>query len=227
MNYKGASSNLLNALREQADEVAARREQQRELSREVVDRVDQRLHLIFRYFDEACGLLQVIRPAVNRRFTLPEIVTYTDMSLDQAQVTFRKLKFQEREIYDYVVVYYSLAGPVPAPLRVASRNAAEVERSLLSANIEYRADRDTSIRGAATHNVIHVAPGLRCEVRFEPDFANERITVTLRNVDRLESALLEFQPDKLDAAALDDLVNLMLGKPSQFLLRAPLRGFNR
>jgi hypothetical protein len=27
--------------------------------------------------------------------------------------------------------------------------------------------------------------------------------------------------------ARDDLVNLMLGKPNQFLLRAPLRGFGR
>jgi hypothetical protein len=227
MSYKGASSNLLNALREQADEVAARREQQAELSREVVDRIDQRLHSIFRYFDEACALLKVIRPPINRRFVLPHIVTYAGMSLDQADVTFRKLKFDEREIYDYVVVYYSLVGPPPPPLRIASKHAVDVERALMAANIEYRAERDTSIRGGASHNVLQIAPGLRCEVRFDPDFSNERVTVTLRNVDRLESALLEFQPDKLDSAALDDLVNLMLGKPSQFLLRAPLRGFSR
>jgi len=39
--------------------------------------------------------------------------------------------------------------------------------------------------------------------------------------------ILDFQPEALDVRALDDLVNLMLGKPSQFLLRAPLRGFSR
>ena len=48
----------------------------------------------------------------------------------------------------------------------------------------------------ATQNVIRIAPGMRCELRFEPDFVNDSIIV-------------------------------MLGKASQFLLRAPLRGFGR
>jgi len=39
--------------------------------------------------------------------------------------------------------------------------------------------------------------------------------------------ILDFAPGALDTEALDDLVNLMLGKPNQFLLRAPLRGFGR
>jgi hypothetical protein len=49
----------------------------------------------------------------------------------------------------------------------------------------------------------------------------------LRNVDRFEPVILDFTPSALNAEALDDLVNLMLGKPNQFLLRAPLRGFGR
>jgi len=39
--------------------------------------------------------------------------------------------------------------------------------------------------------------------------------------------VFDFHPDALETPVLDDLVNLMLGKPSQFLLRAPLRGFGR
>jgi len=49
----------------------------------------------------------------------------------------------------------------------------------------------------------------------------------LRNVDRFEPVILDFTPAALDTEALDDLVKLMLGKPNQFLLRAPLRGFGR
>jgi hypothetical protein len=74
---------------------------------------------------------------------------------------------------------------------------------------------------------LHVAAGLRCEVRFDPDFVNDSIIVTLRNVDRFDPVILDFAPGTLDTEALDDLVNLMLGKPNQFLLRAPLRGFGR
>jgi hypothetical protein len=74
---------------------------------------------------------------------------------------------------------------------------------------------------------LHVAAGLRCDVRFDPDFVNDSIIVTLRNVDRFEPVILDFTPAALGTEALDDLVNLMLGKPNQFLLRTPLRGFGR
>ena len=218
---------LLEQLRAQADAVAAKRVQQLKLSREVVDRLDQRMHAVFHYFDEACKLLQVISPPVERAFELPHIVRYEGLHLEKASVMFRKQRLLDRDAYDYVVVYYALVGQAPPPLRVPIRRSQEIERALVSAHIEFSSDTDSSVQTGATYNVIRVAPGLRCEVRFDPDFENECIVVTLRNVDRFEPVILDFETAKLDTRALDDLVNLILAKPSQFLLRAPLRGFTR
>ena len=128
---------LLEQLRAQADAVAAKRVQQLKLSREVVDRIDQRMHAVFQYFDEACKLLQVISPPIERSFVLPHIVRYEGLHLDKASVMFRKQRVLDRDVYDYVVVYYSLAGPALLPLRVAIRRSPEVERALVSANIEF------------------------------------------------------------------------------------------
>jgi hypothetical protein len=224
---KSPKSFLLEQLRAQADAVAAKRVQQLKLSREVVDRLDQRMHHVFQYFDEACKLLQVISPPVERSFELPHIVRYDGLHLERASVMFRKQRLQDRDVYDYVVVYYSLAGPSPPPLRIAIRRSPEVERALVHANIEFSCDTDSTVQSGATYNVIRIAPGLRCEVRFDPDFEHGRIVATLRNVDRFEPVILDFETPALDTRALDDLVNLMLAKPSQFLLRAPLRGFAR
>jgi hypothetical protein len=224
---KSPKSFLLEQLRAQADAVAAKRVQQLKLSREVVDRLNQRMHHVFQYFDEACKLLQVISPPVERSFELPHIVRYDGLHLERASVMFRKQRLQDRDVYDYVVVYYSLAGPSPPPLRIAIRRSPEVERALVHANIEFSCDTDSTVQSGATYNVIRIAPGLRCEVRFDPDFEHGRIVATLRNVDRFEPVILDFETPALDTRALDDLVNLMLAKPSQFLLRAPLRGFAR
>ena len=224
---KSPKSFLLEQLRAQADAVAAKRMQQLKLSREVVDRIDQRMHYVFQYFDEACKLLQVISPPVERSFELPHIVRYEGLHLEKASVTFRKQRLQDRDVYDYVVVYYSLAGPPPVPLRVAIRRSPEIERALVSAHIEFTCDTDSTVQSGATYNVIRIAPGLRCEARFDPDFENGRIVATLRNVDRFEPVVLDFETPALDTKALDDLVNFMLAKPSGFLLRAPLRGFVR
>jgi hypothetical protein len=224
---KSPKSFLLEQLRAQADAVAAKRVQQLKLSREVVDRLDQRMHHVFQYFDEACKLLQVIYPPVERSFELPHIVRYDGLHLERASVMFRKQRLQDRDVYDYVVVYYNLAGPSPPPLRIAIRRSPEVERALVHANIEFSCDTGSTAQSGATYNVIRIAPGLRCEVRFDPDFEHGRIVATLRNVDRFEPVILDFETPALDTKALDDLVNLMLAKRSQFLLRAPLRGFAR
>lgn len=224
---KAPHSYLLEQLRAQADAVAARRVQQLKLSREVVDRIDQRMHHVFQYFDEACKLLQVITPPVERHFELPHVVHYDGLHVERASVMCRKQRLQDRDVYDYVVVYYSLVGPMPPPLRVGIRRSPEVERALVRANIEFTCDTDSNVHGGKTYNIIRIAPGLRCEVRFDPDFENGRVVVTLRNVDRFEPVILDFETAALDAKTLDELVNLMLAKPSQFLLRAPLRGFSR
>ncbi|HET9763186.1 MAG TPA: hypothetical protein VFR50_06710 [Casimicrobiaceae bacterium] len=218
---------LLEQLRAQADAVAAKRVQQLKLSREVINRIDQRMHAVFQYFDEACKLLQTIAPPIERSFELQHIVRYEDLRLEKASVTFRKQRVQDQDVYDYVVVYYSLGGPSVPPLRVPIRSSQDIERALVSAHIKFTCDTDSSVQTGATYNVIRIAPGLRCEARFDPDFENGRIVVSLRNVDRFEPVILDFETAALDTQALDDLVNLMLAKPSQFLLRAPLRGFGR
>ena len=224
---KAPRSFLLEQLRAQADAVAAKRLQQLKLSRELIERLDRSLHAVFEYFDEACRLLQVIHPPIDREYVLPDIARYEGLTFGRGNVTFRKQRLQERDVYDYVVVYYNLTGAAPPPFRVGIGHSPEIERALNAANIEFTCDTDSNVRGGATSNVIRIALGLRCELRFNPDFERERVVVTLRNVDRFEPVILDFQTEALDTQALDDLVNLMLGKPSQFLLRAPLRGFGR
>jgi hypothetical protein len=224
---KSPRSFLLEQLRAQADAIAARRLQQLKLSSELIERLDRCLHAIFQYLYEACRLLEVIHPPIEREYVLPDIARYEGLSFGRGDATFRKQRLQDRDVYDHVVVYYNLTGPAPTPFRVGVGHAPEIERMLSEANIEFMSDADPSSRGKAKSRIIRIAPGLRCEVRFDPDFENERIVVTLRNVDRFEPVILDFQPESLDVEALDDLVNLMLGKPSQFLLRAPLRGFGR
>jgi len=224
---KSPKSHLLEELRAKAESVSARRVVQQELSREVVERVDARLHTVFQYFEEACKLLQIIAPAIERDFALPQIVRYSGMTFDRGMVMFRKQRLQQHDVFSHVVIYYTLTGPPPPPVKVAMRRSPEVERALVAANIEFTCETDSAVRGGASNNSIRVAGGLRCEVRFDPDFVNDSIIVTLRNVDRFEPIMLDFAPAALDTEALDDLVNLMLGKPNQFLLRAPLRGFGR
>ena len=72
------------------------------------------------------------------------------------------------------------------------------------------------------YGLFHVQPAIAASVRFQPDYARQVVNVTLRNVDRFETVLLEFQPGKLDESALEDLIRFVLGEDNGFLRRAPL-----
>jgi hypothetical protein len=48
--------------------------------------------------------------------------------------------------------------------------------------------------------------------------------VTLRNVDRFETVVVEFAADKFEDTTLEDLVRFILGEDNAFLRHAPLVG---
>ena len=110
-------NHLLEELRAKAESVSAKRAQEQQLSGEVVERADGRLHAVFQYFDEACKLLQIIAPASERDFIRPQIVRYTGMILDHI-VMFRKQRVQQHDVFAHVVIDCTLTGPPPPAMRV-------------------------------------------------------------------------------------------------------------
>ena len=73
----------------------------------------------------------------------------------------------------------------------------------------------------------HLLEKLRAQAESVSAKRVEQQQLSREVVERVDRRLHATLPQALDTEALDDLVNLMLGKPNQFLLRAPLRGFGR
>ena len=73
------------------------------------------------------------------------------------------------------------------------------------------------------YGVFRVQPQVSASVRLEPDYREQAVHVALRNVDRFESLHLEFQPDKLNESALEQLVKFMMGENNGFIRLAPLK----
>ena len=90
---------------------------------------------------------------------------------------------------------------------------------------QYQTEQDE--RRVVRYGVFHVQPQITSTVRLEPDYREQMVHVALRNVDRFESLHLEFQPDKVNEAALEQLVKFMLGESNGFLRLAPLEAHPR
>ncbi len=217
---------LIESLRTRAD--ALRRD---DLARqhsaiELIRGVDRRLRTALRWLDEALALLEVIRPAVAHRFLLAGLMSLSELRFVGGAVSGRRGRVAGEDVLELVELGYRLANEAPLRLVVPPGEARLAAERLRASQLDYSYQPEGGARGGAG-GVFTVAQAVTASVRLIPDFERGRVLVTLVNVDRLESVSLEFTPDALGEAALEDLVRLILGDSDAFLKRAPLARVQR
>jgi len=215
-------SSLLEALRAKADAIRVEEAAARRPIEKARQDIDSCLWRTFRWFDEALGHLDVIRPIVAREFRLDDLLSFERPQFDRGFVSFRRSGLSLQETLEQVEVFYRLTSPHSFVLRVRPGSATDIEQRLRASTMDFRYETEQDDRGVVRYGVFRIEPAIRATIVFEPDYEREVIDVTLSNVDRFESVRLVFDPNRLDVDALEDLVELMLGEPSGFLYRAPL-----
>ncbi|HEY1329282.1 MAG TPA: hypothetical protein VGI14_20280 [Casimicrobiaceae bacterium] len=216
---------LLDSLRAKSSAVRAQGEAAKRPVEEALAEMDRRLWRAFRWLDEALGHLEVIQPVVAHRFTIPNVVAVERPQFQRGFVSYRRKALGGQELLEQVEVFYRLVGGEPIVLRVHPGSATGVEERLRVSSMPYQYQTEQDEKRVVKFGVFHITPTVTANIRFEPDYHHQTVEVILRNVDRFESVALDFAPDKLDEAALEDLLKFMLGEPNGFLRRAPLAGF--
>jgi len=213
---------LLDQLRKRSQDLRAQDTEARKPIEAALQDIDRGLWRAFRWLDEVLGHLEVIRPVVAHQFQLGNVLTLNRPRFDRGFVSFRRGTFAGFEVLTYLEMFYSVIGSAPFVLRVNPAAAAGIEERLRAATMQFHYQTEQDEKKIVRYGLFHVQPAIAASVRFQPDYARQVIDVALRNVDRFESVLLEFQPGKLDESALEDLVKFMLGEANGFLRRAPL-----
>jgi len=225
MPESAKSSPLLESLRAQSTAVRAQGEAARRPAEVALAHIDQLLWRAFRWLDEALGHLEVIQPQVGHRFSIPNVVTIERPQYERGFVSYRRKPLGGQELLEHVEVFYRLLGTEPIVVRVHPGSAAAIEERLRGTTLPYQYDTEKDERRVIRNGVFRITPAIAANIRFEPNYQAQVVEVILRNVDRFESVALEFQPDRLDEEALEDMVKLILGDRNGFLRRAPLAGF--
>jgi len=218
-----AKPSLLDALRQKSEALRAEDQAARKPVEEALKDIDRGLWRAFRWLDEALGHLEVIRPNVGHTFHLDNILAIAKPQFDRGFVSFRRRALAGLEVLEHVEMFYRLEGAQPLLIKISPAAAMGIEERLRGSTLPYQYQTEQDERRVVRFGVFQVQPVISASVRFEPDYHRQLVQVTLRNVDRFESVHLEFQPDKLDEPALEDLVKFMMGESSTFLRRAPLK----
>jgi hypothetical protein len=216
------NSSLLEQLRAKSDALRAQDQAARKPMEEALKDIDRCLWRAFRWLDEAVGHLEVIRPVVGHVFRIGSVLAIERPKFDRGFVSFRRRALAGMEVLEHVELFYRVEGTAPIALRVAPTSAAGIEASLRTSTLPYTYQTEQDERRVVRYGLFQIQPVISASVRFEPDYHHQLIAVTLRNVDRFESVSLEFAPDKLNEAALEDMLKFILGETNSFLRSAPL-----
>lgn len=214
---------LLEQLREKSEALRAEGEAARRPLEEGIREVDRILWRAFRWLDEAIGHLAVIHPRVGHTFHLGSVLSLERPRFERGFVSFRRKPVASLEVLEHVELFYRLEGDKPIILRVPPMQASSIEERLRASTMPYQYQTEQDERRVVRYGVFHVQPQVSASVRLEPDYREQAVHVALRNVDRFESLHLEFQPDRLNEAALEQLVKFMMGENSGFIRLAPLK----
>jgi len=227
MTESPQNPSLLERLREQSDAMRDQDAVKRKPLEEALADIDRRLWKTFRWLEEALGHLEVIRPQVVHEFRLPPLLTIALPRYEKGFVSYRRKAYGGRDLLEHVEVFYRMKQDVPIVIKVQPGAAPTFDERLRAVQVpfHYRIEQDDA--RVVRHGIFTVTPVVTACVRLVPDYRRQVIEVTLRNVDRFESVILEFTPDKLDESALEDLVRFILGEANTFLRRAPLAGLGR
>jgi hypothetical protein len=213
---------LLDQLREKAQTLHAQDRAARKPMEEALKDIDRTLWRAFRWLDEAIGHLEVIRPAVNHVFHLHNILSIERPRFDRGFVSFRRRALAGMEVLEHVELFYRMEGDKHITLRLNPMASTGVDERLRGSTLPYTYQTEQDEKRVIRYGLFQVQPHISASVRFEPDYHHQVIQVTLRNVDRFESVSLDFPPEKVNEAALEDLVKFMMGDANGFLRRAPL-----
>ena len=217
---------LLAQLRQRSSAIQEQRAAARLPQEKALQAIEAALWRAFRWLEEAMGHLEVIQPNVRHRFRLGDYLTFDGLQIESGFAVFRRHGLGSSERLEHVEMFYELAAPKPAIVRVKPNAASSVEERLRAAALEFRSDNEVDEDKVIRSTVFHVKPSIRASVQFKPHDRQHVIDVLLRNVDRFESVHLEFEPLHIDEPALEDLVRLILGESDAFLRRAPLAYVN-
>lgn len=217
-------SRLLDQLRVQSDALRLQAGSQRRPVEDALREMDRQLWKAFRWLDEAVHHLEVIQPRVQHVFQLLGVLTIQSPRYERGFTSYRRRAVAGMELLEHVEMFYRLTNDAALIVKVQPGTAGGVEERLRAAHLTFRYDTEQDDLRVVRQGVFTVSPVITASVRLAPDYRRQRVEVTLRNVDRFESVILDFAGDALDEPALEDLVHFILGEGNQFLRRAPLAG---
>lgn len=213
-------SALIGLLQEQAQAKAQRRAGQPTL--EQVLELDAKMSRAFEYLAEFVRELNAAAPAFAGTLTLVFVGTLPPMTLGAGFVDYRRKHVQDRQVVDYIHLFYRMSSEQRARVTLNPDEARMLKTQLDRSEIRYE-ERAVALTG---QKVPHLALSIECSMParavLQADYDALAVEFRCRNVGAIGQFKFRLGAGEFNMDAVEEFGKYLLGFPSRYAaLRQP------
>lgn len=211
-----APTSLLQQLREEAQtrqqDAAARRQEMTATSRQL----DAALRRIFAYCHDLVQQLNIVKPTVERQYSLLGTLEFSGLQWQEGFVDYRTRPHSAGAAYEQVSLTCNLAAPNKLSIERDGISAEKFRKTLFDNGVVFTCDEVRNSRRLLEKAVFSITAEVKINLRWCADLERGAIVLESRNFERFGSRSYTLAAEAVDLAMLDQFGRMLLGQPNRF-----------
>ena len=210
------ASSLLNQLKQQAMAKLQTADQQTTLQKELQQRISDALEMTYKYLNDLCQQLNIIKPPYSRAFPFFGVVDFDGLLWQEGRADFRlQAGASDDRFYDQVTLRFRLAGPKQYQVMRENPLHEKLHKLLFDNNIAFTTEEARNERGYIERATFTFPCDIKAGLQLSSNFSSGRLVLRTRHIDRFGVIEYQFGPEAVTQESLDELARMILGEPNR------------
>lgn len=207
---------LLQELRQKAQARQADDEARKRELTAIAKQIDESLRRIFSYSHELVQQLNILKPTVERHYSMLGQLEFTNLQWQEGFVDYRTRPYSAGASYESVSMTCPLVAPEKLAIERDAISAESFRRTLFDSGVVFTCDEVRNSRKQLLKATFSITAEVKVNLRWRGDFDNGLIVLETRNLERFGPREYTFVPEVIKLDMLDELGRLLLGQPNRF-----------
>lgn len=212
------ATSLLQELRQQAEQQQRDDAIRQQESTAVSQHLDEALRRVFAYCHDLVQQLNILKPTVERRYSLLGNIDFTGLQWQEGFADYRTRPHSagSGSIYEQVTLSCHLLAPEKLTLERDAFAAEKFRSALFDTGVVFSCDEIRNSRYMLEKAVFAITAEVKISLRWVADLAQGVIVLESRNLERFGNRNYVLKPEAVSLAMLDQFARLLLGQANDF-----------
>jgi hypothetical protein len=213
---------LLDDLKKQAQEVRQKAEESVETKRENARAVDFALQLSFRYFNELCNQLNILKPPVMVPYRLPELADmpplpeFRALRMQDFKCDHRTIDVDSKSRFVETYVSFACMSDVNSRIKLDVVRAKRLRDLIWQYSLRHKVEEVRNLAGVVSMEHFTLEHEFPVQFSFEGDHERGMLKFQARNLNEFGVLLYYVDARRIDQQALEELAKQILGQPNRW-----------